>query len=219
MTSVLYPDSGAYDANGNVVPGTNGLGGPYPTYNYAFDTMGRLNGMTSQSGSTMATVVNGVSYNQANQLTGMTYGGLQETRTYSSQMLQMTDVTVWNVSSWVMNQHYAFPTSGNNGKITSQTDNVSGETVSYTYDSLNRLATAGSSVWGDQYTYDGFGNLTTKTHTAGPAPSLSVWIDTATNRISGQTYDANGNQTPSGYIYDVENRLISTGTVQYAYDA
>ena len=30
----------------------------------------------------------------------------------------------------------------NNGKITGQTDNISGEQVVYTYDALNRLATA-----------------------------------------------------------------------------
>ena len=34
----------------------------------------------------------------------------------------------------------------NNGKITSQTDSVSGEQVVYAYDALNRLASAGNVV-------------------------------------------------------------------------
>jgi hypothetical protein len=43
--------------------------------------------------------------------------------------------------------------------------------LSYTYDSLNRLiavATSGTSgvQWGDSYSYDGFGNLTSKVVTS-----------------------------------------------------
>jgi YD repeat-containing protein len=37
---------------------------------------------------------------------------------------------------------YTFSSKQNNGKITSQSDAISGETVQYTYDSLNRLASA-----------------------------------------------------------------------------
>ena len=107
---------------------------------------------------------------------------------------------------------------------------MSGETVTYTYDSLNRLASAGSgSTWGDSYTYDGFGNLTAKTVTAGSAPTLSVAVDPNTNHITGlyNSYDANGNQTAAGaatgYSYDAENRLSlvqQSGSSQYyGYDA
>src|SRR5277367_6590835 len=35
-----------------------------------------------------------------------------------------------------------YPSTANNGKIASQTDNVSGEQVLYTYDAVNRLLTA-----------------------------------------------------------------------------
>ncbi len=71
--------------------------------------------------------------------------------------------------STTVNMSYAYSSTQNNGKITSQTDNISGETVVYTYDSLNRLATAGatSSSWGQSYGYDGFGNLASQTVTAG----------------------------------------------------
>jgi len=67
---------------------------------------------------------------------------------------------------------YDFSSTQNNGRIVSSVDAVTGENVSYTYDSLNRLiaaATTNSSgpIWGNSYRYDGFGNLTGKTVTQG----------------------------------------------------
>ena len=76
---------------------------------------------------------------------------------------------------------------------------MSGETVTYQYDSLNRLASASAgSTWGEAYTYDGFGNLTAKTVTAGSGPTLSVAPNPNTNHLGGE--DANGNAP--GYLYD-----------------
>lgn len=49
------------------------------------------------------------------------------------------------------NLTYNYPTGTNNGKVSSMYNAVSGETVTYTYDSLNRLATANGSGWGEQY--------------------------------------------------------------------
>ncbi len=115
------------------------------------------------------------------------------------------------------------PAPTNNGKIASKYNAVSGETVTYQYDSLNRLASASAgSTWGEAYTYDGFGNLTTKTVTAGSGPTLSVVVDPNTNHIESQGYDANGNTTD--YLYDPENRIIQLGCqdcdgMQYGYDA
>jgi RHS repeat-associated protein len=57
-----------------------------------------------------------------------------------------------------------------------------------------------------------------QTVTKGTVPSLSVLADPATNRIVGASYDANGNLLGGGYSYDVENRLVSAGAEQYAYD-
>ena len=91
----------------------------------------------------------------------------------------------------------------------------------------NRLAsaTATNGTWGEGYTFDGFGNLTGKTPTAGSAPAMSVPADPATNRPMGIPYDANGNPNGGGDVWDVENRLIGTGavsnypaTTDYAYD-
>ena len=122
---------------------------------------------------------------------------------------------------------YNYPSTGNNGKVSSQTDNVSGETVTYTYDALNRLITAANQStftpeWGQSFTYDGFGNLTNVSVTQGSAPTLSAIYD-ANNHAGGE--DANGNpgyvplpaygtSVPAGY--DVENRLVS-GPAYYSY--
>jgi len=73
---------------------------------------------------------------------------------------------------------------------------VSGETVAYTYDSLQRLVHAETTAgpqWSQSYNYDGFGNF--------------LWAaDPATNRTGGS--DANGNAWSDYYNYDVENRNV-----------
>jgi len=197
-------------------PSTQSLGTPTagPTYNYTYDSMYRLNGMTSGG----STVVANVSYNVANQLLTMYYG-YNETRAYNT-LGQLTGLNVQGPYGTVESLTYNYPTGSNNGKISSMYNAVSAETVTYAYDSLNRLATAAGSGWGDSYTYDGFGNLLQKNVTAGSAPSMNISVNQANNQIEGVygvSYDANGNQNDGAY--DVENRPINDGTQQYAYDA
>src|SRR5258708_1394490 len=202
MTSVKYPDT---------------LSGTGATYNFSYDTLGRINGMTNPGAS--QTLVNGVSYGVAGQLLGMSYLGYTETRVYNS-LLQMTRLTT--SGSGGTDFEYRYSATQNNGKIVSQKDWITGEDVTYLYDSLNRLqsasTTAGSSPWGQSYGYDGFGNLTDQNVTQGTAPPLHVTINAATNGVNGVSYDANGNDTSFG-SYDVENRLAQAGAVQYGYSA
>jgi YD repeat-containing protein len=163
--------------------------GNTPSFYYSFDGMMRLAGMNDQGN---AAVVSGVQYGPANELTSITYNGVgTETRQYNS-MLQLT-----SISGMGQNVTYTFPAGGANaGKIDSQRDNISGEAVSYLYDSLNRLTSAAGSGWGQTFTYDGFGNLTNRAGT-GTAPTMSTPVNSATNQLSGYTYDLNGNQKPS----------------------
>ena len=199
MTSVSYPNAG-------------------PTYTYSFDSMSRPIGLTDQNN---YAAVSGVQYGGscalANQLSAMSYFGVTESRCYNTQM-QLTNVTV----AGQFNMTYNYPSGTNNGKISSQTDAISGETVTYAYDSLNRMLSASGSGWTDTYAYDGFGNLTTKTPTGG-APQLSVGVNPVNNQVVGQSYDANGNQTSYnglGLTYDPENRLLSAlGLTDYLYDS
>ncbi len=81
---------------------------------------------------------------------------------------------------------------------------------------------ASGSGWTQTQAYYGFGNLTGRTGT-GTAQSTTISTPTnaTTNQLSGYTYDANGNLISTGYTYDVENRIsfANAGGVQYFYDA
>jgi RHS repeat-associated protein len=173
--------------------------------------MDRPTGLTDQSNNTD---VSSVTYNAANQLLGLNYLGIAETRQYNN-LNQMTNLTAGSG----INITYTFPAGANNGKISQQANSVSQETVTYQYDSLNRLFSASSTQsWGETYGYDGFGNLLSKTPTGG-APTLSQSVNTANNQIVGVTYDANGNQLSGGYGYDAENRMATATGIQYGYDS
>ncbi len=177
------------------------------TYTTAYDAMGRPVSMGS--------LVTNATYGPAGELLTMT-GVVNETRSYNSRL----QLTAWNGTS------YTYGTDQNNGRMQSET--ASGETVTYQYDELNRLSKAEtvSPSWGQQFTYDGFGSLTQKAVTRGSAPALSVLVDRATNRISGYSYDANGNQLTTNtqdLTYDYENRVSTADnrnlTIEaYGYD-
>ena len=99
-------------------------------------------------------------------------------RTYNS-LDQLTYLSNVNV-----NASYNYTAGSDNGKVASAY--IGGETVTYQYDSLNRLiSAAGSSGWGDSYGYDSFGNLLSKTVTAGSAPTLSVSVNPAATSWTG----------------------------------
>jgi RHS repeat-associated protein len=193
------------------------------SYTYAYDTMGRLNTMTDTVNT--RTLVSGMTYGVANEVqqmtSGYTTGVNSETHTFNG-MFQLTQL---QVGSSALNIQYFYSATQNNGKITSQTDVLSGEQIAYTYDALNRLASAqttqtGGTQWGQSYTYDGFGNLTDQTVIKGSAPDVHVAYNYSTNRQTGDTADYNGN-IGSGYIYDLENRLVQPGssaTAHYGYD-
>ena len=185
MTSIQYPNSG-------------------PNFGYGYDTMSRLSTMTNIGQSIQ--VITGTTYDPANRLLSIS-GSLTESRTYNV-MGQLTQLS----SGPSLNITYNYSSTQNNGKITSQTDNLSGEQVVYAYDALNRLASAGATnnSWGQSYVYDGFGNLLDQNVTAGTAPSLSVVYNAATNRQTTDCADANGNVgcgSQQTYGYDAKNRI------------
>jgi YD repeat-containing protein len=194
-----------------------------PQYTLTYDANGRLGGMSGNDLTMTA------SYGVAGQLAGLNYQGSYgqdvdgETRTYNN-LLQMTRLSVAGTSfsqaftqQTVLDMNYVYTAGANNGRITSSVDNVSNETVSYTYDTLNRLTAASASgkAWSQTYSYDGFGNLTGKS-AVGAYPALNVTYNPATNSAGGN--DANGNPTGVGYTFDVENRMITGAGNGYAYD-
>jgi RHS repeat-associated protein len=93
------------------------------------------------------------------------------------------------------------------------------------HDALKRLSMAfhdGNCLW-LSFRYDGFGNKLSQTVTKGSAPASSTTVD-ANNRITGQSYDANGNMTSgasSTLTYDIDNCVVTAGGLSsenYSYD-
>jgi len=204
LTQVTYPT----DANNNT-----------PTFSYAYDAMMRLASMTDQSNYAQP-VVNGVQYNAANQIMGINYYGARETRQYNN-LMQLTNIAT-SAPNGGINLTYNYTPGGNSGKITSSYDAISGETLVYQYDALNRLISAQGSGWAQTQSYDGFGNLTARTgYGTAQSTTINTPVNAATNQLSGYAYDANGNQISTGYGYDAENRIVSAnaGGTQYFYDA
>jgi RHS repeat-associated protein len=199
---------------------------PGPHLGIGYDVMGRP--QTETDLATNTAIISGATYGPASQLLSIT-GLINETRGYNS-LNQLTSLISSNASGTAVNLTYAYSSTQNNGKITSMTDNISGEQVVYTYDTLNRLASAAATngSWGQSYAYDGFGNLTDQTVTAGSAPAYHVVYNAATNRQTTDCADANGNINSSAggcgatsYNYDVANRIVSVASSspswQYSY--
>ena len=210
MTSVNYPTSYSF-----VYPNLVATAGP--TYTYSFDSMSRPIGLTDQNSyAAVSNVQYGGTNAPPNALTSMNYFGVTETRAYNT-LMQLTNVTVGSQ----LNMTYNYPAGANNGKISSQHDNISGETVTYAYDALNRLISASGSGWNQDLGYDGFGNLVYKT--GANSPPLSIGVNPANNQVVGQGYDANGNATTYNGIqllYDSENHVLSAvGLTDYLYDS
>ncbi len=211
MASLTYPEHGP------------------TTQSYQYNAMGNLSGITQSNcarynddGSCDALqnpTVATATYNFAGQVTNLTYytdmySSYTEARGYDNQ-LRLTSINSGGYHMALLNMQYTYPGSGDNGRISQTVDAISGETVNYTYDALNRLATAGSGSWSQHYVYDGFGNLT---GTNGSA----VWpADPATNRQGAS--NGNGNSLANSNVWDLENRLVSTvnpngQTMTFQYD-
>jgi RHS repeat-associated protein len=144
-----------------------------------------------------------------------------------------------NVLDYAYN--FSFGTA-DNGNVIGITNNLTKYTPTdrsqqFTYDVLNRIATAGTvsttgtNCWGEQYSYDNWGNLLsiagiTPQYTGCSQESGFTNTMTANNQIAGFCYDAAGNllaQSPSPctsptYTYNAENQLTSTAGVTYTYD-
>jgi YD repeat-containing protein len=149
--------------------------------------------------------------------------------------LQLQEETITNSSLGNLGDHVYNYGPQNNGNILGVTDQLnSSRTQSFTYDALNRLATANEGRWGLSFAYDPWGNRLQQNVTAGNAGQIQITVD-ANNRIQGAPanctaanmycYDAAGNllQDSLGhrYVYDAENRIgqVDNGAATYTYDA
>ena len=220
MLSMKYPD--AWNQDNQLVTGA--------TYTYSFDSMGRPNKLVDNKGT--PDWIKDVLYGPAGQLTQISWlrqvdyitnqyhdWGV-ETRNYNARV-QMTSRTV-NIG-FLQTTQYVYSPTANNGRITQMIGG--GETVNYSYDTLNRLTLAETAgpQWGLTFTYDGFGNRESQAVTKGSAPTSYLSYSATTNRVVGWWYDGNGNalQGPLGpnvgLGYDADNRLSIVANEYYAY--
>jgi RHS repeat-associated protein len=218
------------------------------TFNQSFDAAARPTLLTSdlidsQHPATLLTVDPNFGYYPNGTIRKVTLGnGLTETAAYNTRLQpcrmnvnytggyysQCTDAASGNVLDFT----YGYNAGANNGNITFWSA-AGNQTFSrtYTYDSLNRIATmadsaSSQSCQGLSWTIDPWGNRTDQTVTAGACNTFHQAVDTTSNRLLGAPfqYDAAGNMihdASHSYTYDAENRLIQVdggSTATYAYD-
>jgi RHS repeat-associated protein len=209
-----------------------------PTLTMTYDGMGRPSALTDKADN--VNWVSNVQYDFAGRMTSLTYltgngsgsqTSVSETTTYNSATGQLASLS-WSGAGVSGGIQYAYSSTMNNGQITQVTDTVSGETISYQYDVLKRLISAGSTPisgstptpWTQGFQYDGFGNLTAKVLNG---TTTSIPVNAATNQLGNAYYDLNGNMTSGAgatLTYDESNRMIaaqevSGGKEYYGYDA
>ena len=139
---------------GQTYPAAHGLLDSFETagasYTYGFDAMGRPNTMTRARASAL---ISNVTYNAASQPTAISTSNPQvngESRAYNV-LGQLTSLTTGS-----MRFEYDFSATANDGRITTQrtySGSTQIESISYSYDSLNRLANANGGSWTAGYSY------------------------------------------------------------------
>ncbi|MEP7362672.1 MAG: hypothetical protein ABI972_05405 [Acidobacteriota bacterium] len=155
-TQMVYPKGRSFD-------GSSWTQDASRTLDYTYDSMGRANTMSEPGGTTWMSSVTDNAASQPTNLSG-------ETRTYNI-LVQLTQLT--NGSNF--SERYDYSATQNNGRITGKKNLRSGEEVQYTYDSLQHLSSAITvtdplvTQWGQNFTYDGWGNLLGATVAKGSA--------------------------------------------------
>jgi RHS repeat-associated protein len=164
------------------------------------------------------------------------FTGLNLTHSYNSR-LQPNEFKASSTGGNAIDITYGFVdpiTTHNAGHVYSITNNLnSSRTQSFSYDSLNRIKTAGTSAttgqycWGYDYSssYDAWGNLQSQPGASGYT-GCSEYLPPAmtadgNNHLSGFSYDSSGNTQSDGvnsYTWDAESQLKTAAGVTYSYD-
>jgi RHS repeat-associated protein len=222
-----------YDKLGNLLnlayPG-NGFNVTYTYDTNVPNSAGRLTGALDSNGVTYASLdpASITSYTAAGAIQEFNSPNFANNKYHVSYNNRLQPTEIWagpSAPGALFDKQYSYGTVGaNNGNIFTITNvKDSTRTQSFTYDSLNRLVSAGDQThWSNTYVYDAWGNLYQKNPGSLPGENLSKVPDTS-NHLSGLTYDAGGNVTNDGLggilTYDAENRITTAGGVTYTYDA
>ena len=183
-----------------------------------FENDGDLSQVNGSFSGQNKTYVGNFSYTSAGGISAMQLGnGRWETAQFNSRF-QVTQIGLGTASNNqdILKLNYDYGTTDNNGAIKAQQITVTGQFVAnqnYTYDSLNRLQSSqevinSQQIWKQTFQYDRYGNRkfdASQTTTLGGCPTnvCNPDISTATNRLSGSSYDQAGNVTQ-----DAENKLF-----------
>lgn len=186
------------------------------TYNsaFAYDLAGNLTQITYPSGRVVSYTVGGagrptqvtfasvgsqnVNYPYASGITYAPSGnfallplGNGLTGTYSYNNRNQLTQSQWSSPILTAANHslaYVDASGHNNGNVQVITDLLnSARTQTFTYDQVNRLATATETSWGLAFGYDAWGNLLQQSLTKGSAPTLSLAV-LNNNQLSGYSY-------------------------------
>jgi RHS repeat-associated protein len=226
-----YTISGTYDAFSRPLTQTVPSNGGTETLTYNYNAMGALSSLAGTN-----TYVSQINYSPSGQVEDQLLGnGLKQQSCYDANTLRMTNLGVFpgtlqtcptfNPANARLNLSYLYQPNGNISQIT---DATRSETLTYTYDELDRLDTV-SGPYSLNHDYNPIGNITAKgaaTYTYNTSHKHAV---ASLSTGESYAYDANGNMTQrveGGLTYtqtfDAENRLISVTvsgqTTQFIYD-
>lgn len=240
IDSVSFQTDYTYDRLGNPLTITNP---DNSQVKHEYNMAGLLEKVSYKEGVWLnfAAIVTNFDYSPQGQVGTIDYAnGAKTTNTYDAGKLYRlaSKVTVL-AGARIQDMAYTYDEVGNITKITDNSTTHTKKTISYAYDSLNRLlsATATDAVNGENYTqvyaYDAIGNIASKSDVGvygynGSRIDKSYVNPHAITAINGlgYTYDKNGNllkveRGPSN-TWDYNNRLVQTVmgniTASYAYD-
>jgi len=256
-SSAASVNYGGYDVLGRMESNTQTTGGNTYTFQYSYRLNDSLSSVQYPSGKTVNYTVDdagriikikagtetyadmttsSMPFTADGRIAQMKLGNdLWETRSFQAPgtptLLKLG--TTANASD-LLELEYDYSATANNGDLATQIIRQPGHvwTQNFTYDSINRLATAiEANGFSRTYGYDRYGNRWVVASSGISAadshePTVGTLFNATNNRLANQGYDAAGNQTsyqPRTLAYDAENRLISAtspmnGNEYYLYD-
>jgi RHS repeat-associated protein len=216
LTQVTKPNgtiSYTYNADSDLT----GMSAGSLSVTYAYDARRRLTSVSEPN-----TGLTSFTYDAAGNLTGTAYpNGVSHAYTYDVDN-RLTDLAVAKGATSLQTYAYTLDATGHRLTVAE----LSGRAIQYTYDAGYHLT--GESISNDPnsqngtigYTLDLVANRLQRSSTVAGVPATTLAYD-PDDRLSSDTYDANGNTTVSGGItnaYDFMNHLIQHGTITYVYD-
>ncbi|MGC1121224.1 MAG: hypothetical protein WBA22_09025, partial [Candidatus Methanofastidiosia archaeon] len=176
---------------------------------YDYDDFSRVTGVTRYiDGINDEVLVSNVQYATQGLLTQLDYGnGLTRSYSYNASSM-ISSINLHLDETDYLNLQYTYDSNNNITELAQgwrdTTSTWNADTISYTYDGLDRLTAASCDLWSHTYAYDKAGNRTAK-------DTITYTVNTlnqATQLSDGTTftYDLNGNMTAK-----------TTGTDTYTY--